>query len=126
MAVINNLNTDLVISNKINPTANITFTTNTVFVDGNLVVGGNSTTVNKTDLAVTDNVITLNKGETGADVTLGISGINIDRGSAANVSIVWNESIGAWLLTNDGITYNAIQATSATAVTSPQVYALVL
>lgn len=126
MAVYKKLNTDLTISTSINPSANITFDTNTVFVQGNLVVGGNTTTVSKTDLAVTDNIITVNSGETGAGVTLNTAGVEIDRGTLPNVAIVWNEGTTSWQLTNDGSTYESIQTGSVTAVTSPQVYALVL
>jgi len=91
-----------------------------------LYVGGNATAITKTDLNITDNTITLNAGETGAGVTLNTAGIEVDRGSYANVAILWNETLGAWTLTNDGSTYESIQTGSATAVTSAQVYALVL
>jgi hypothetical protein len=97
-----------------------------VFIDGNLFVGGNSTNVYKTDLNVTDNTIMVNAGETGPGVTLNTAGLAVDRGSLANVAILWDETLGAWTLTNDGTTYEAIQTGSATAATSPQVYALVL
>jgi hypothetical protein len=126
MAVVKSLNSDYTITNKITPSANITLSTNTVFVQGNLVVGGNATAVTKTDLNITDNTITVNSGETGAGVTLNTAGLAVDRGSLANVAILWNETLGAWTLTNDGTTYEAIQTGSATAATSPQVYALVL
>lgn len=126
MAVVKSLNDDYTITNKIKANANITLSTHTVFVQGNLYVGGNATAITKTDLNITDNIITLNAGETGPGVTLVYSGVQIDRGSLANVQIRWNESTTKWELTNDGSTYNQIQTGSATAVTSPQVYALVL
>lgn len=126
MATVKSLNTDYNITNKINPVANVTISTNTVFIDGNLFVGGNSTNVYKTNLNITDNIIVLNDGEPGPGVSLNTSGIEVDRGSLANVAILWNESLGAWTLTNDGSTYESIQTGSATSVTSPQVYALVL
>ena len=126
MPVVKSLNTDYNISNKINPIANVTISTNTVFIDGNLFVGGNSTNVYRTNLNITDNIIVLNDGESGPGVTLNTSGIEVDRGSLANVAILWNETLGAWTLTNDGSTYESIQTGSATSVTSPQVYALVL
>ncbi len=126
MATVKSLNTDYNITNKINPLANVTISTNTVYIDGNLFVGGNSTNVYKTELNVTDNIITVNAGETGPGVTLNTAGVEVDRGSLPNVSIVWNETLGSWTLTNDGSTYESIQTGSATAATSPQVYALVL
>lgn len=124
MPVVKSFNTDYTVTNKIIPSANITLATNTVFIQGNLVVGGNATAITKTDLNITDNIITVNAGETGPGVTLITSGLNVDRGSYANVAILWNETIGRWTLTNDGSTYASIQ-TGSTA-TNPVVYALVL
>jgi hypothetical protein len=126
MAAVKRLNTDYVITNQINPSANITLSTNTVFIQGNLVVGGNATAVTKTDLNITDNIVGVNAGETGAGVTLNTAGISVDRGSLANVAILWNESTGKWTLTNDGTTYEIITTGAVSSVTSPQVYALVL
>lgn len=126
MPVVKSLNDDYVITNKIRANANITLSTNTVYIQGNLYVGGNATAITRTDLNITDNIITVNAGETGPGVTLNTAGVNVDRGSLPNVAILWNETTGAWTLTNDGTTYEAIQTGSATAVTSPQVYALVL
>ena len=126
MPVVKSLSDDFTITNKVKQTANITLSTHTVFVQGNLYVGGNATAISKTDLNITDNIITVNAGETGPGVTLITSGLNVDRGSLANVAILWNETLGAWTLTNDGTTYEAIQTGSTTAVTSAQVYALVL
>lgn len=125
MAAIKSLNTDYIITNKINSSANITLSTNTVFVDGNLVVGGNTTSVTKTDLNISDNIITVNTGELGPGVTLNTAGLAVDRGSYANVSIVWNETLGVWTLTNDGTTFQAISV-GATSGISSIVYALVL
>lgn len=124
MPVVKSINDNYLITNKIRANANITLSTNTVFIQGNLVVGGNATAITKTDLNITDNIITVNAGETGPGVTLNTSGLSVDRGSLANVSILWNETVGRWTLTNDGITYASIQ-TGSTA-TSAVVYALVL
>ena len=126
MPVVKRLNDDFVIDNKIKANANITLSTNTVYIQGNLVVGGNATAITKTDLNITDNIITVNAGETGPGVTLGTAGLNVDRGSLANVAQLLSEPIGKWVLTDDGTTYETIQTGSATSVTSPQVYALVL
>jgi hypothetical protein len=126
MPVVKSLNTDYIITNKLKANANITLSTDTVFIQGNLYVGGNATAVTKTDLNITDNIITLNAGETGPGVSLITSGINVDRGSLANVAVLWNETLGQWTLTNDGSTYGVIQTVTVGSVTSPQVYALVL
>jgi hypothetical protein len=122
MAVVKSLNDSYTITNKISPAANITLRTGTVIIDGNLVVSGTS----QTDLNVKDNIITVNYGETGPGVTVNTAGLNVDRGSLANVAILWNESLGKWTLTEDGTTYDVIATGSTTAITSAQVYALVL
>ena len=76
---------------------------NAVFtINGNLVVSGQHTTINSFDTEVTDNTITLNSGEIGNGVTKTISGIIVDRGLRPNVSILWNETLGLWTLTQDG------------------------
>lgn len=67
-------------------------TNGTVKVTGNLLVVGDSTQVNTTNLTVTDNLITLNQGELGAGVTSGTSGIEIDRGSLPNAEMFWDDN----------------------------------
>ena len=73
-----------------------------VIVRGDLTVQGTTTTVDSDDLAVTDNKITLNNGETGSGVThpSGFAGILIDRGTATDSCIVWDETNDAWVLDN--------------------------
>ena len=124
MSVTKRISGDYNIVNKANglTTGNVTITTDTLFVNGNMLVGGTSTTVEKTDSYITDNIITLNKGETGAGVTLIYSGIEVDRGLSANVALRWNESTDKWEITTDGTTYSAI-ATSSGGTVIANVYA---
>lgn len=96
------------ITNKDVYGANVTVSTHTLFVDGNLLVGGNSTAITKTDTDITDNTITLNKGETGSGVSLGYAGIDIDRGIEITVALRWNEAGQYWEFTNDGTTYGEL------------------
>ena len=56
MPVVKRLNDDFVIDNKIKANANITLSTNTVYIQGNLVVGGNATAITKTDLNIISNI----------------------------------------------------------------------
>jgi len=65
----------------------------TVIITGNLLVAGTQTTLNTTDTDIEDNIITLNSGETGTGITLGTSGIQIDRGSIIDAQFVFDESI---------------------------------
>ena len=66
-------------------------------VSGNFTVAGNVTAVDSTITNIKDNVITLNKGETGSGVTLNVSGIEVDRGDLARQRLIWNEASGKWL-----------------------------
>ena len=45
MASVSNFNTNYTITNKGTPLANVIVSTHTMFVDGNLLVGGNTTQV---------------------------------------------------------------------------------
>lgn len=112
MAAVKNINSNYTITNKSTPLANVIVATHTMFVDGNLLVGGNTTQVTKTELSISDNTITLNKGEIGSGVTLVTAGVEVDRGSAANVSILWNESFDKWTLTTDGTNFGNISTSS--------------
>jgi hypothetical protein len=118
MAAVKNINSNYTITNKSTPLANVIVATHTMFVDGNLLVGGNTTQVTKTELSISDNTITLNKGEIGSGVTLGTAGVEVDRGSAANVSILWNESFDKWTLTTDGTTFGNISTSSGAGAVS--------
>jgi len=64
------------------------------------------------DTAITDRVITLNDGETGAGVTGGTAGIEIDRGSSTNARLVYDESDDRWKIDSGSGSLVAI-ATSA-------------
>lgn len=72
-----------------------------VVVTGNLTVQGNTTTINTANLDIEDNVLLLNKGETGAGVTLTTAGIEIDRGTQANSSLLFDDS-KTYVLPNGG------------------------
>lgn len=76
-----------------------------VNIIGNLVVSGTTASVSSTDTQVIDNIITLNAGETGAGVTKNTAGIEVDRGTELNVSILWNETDQTWTYTNNGTNF---------------------
>jgi len=70
---------------------------NDIVVAGNLTVNGTTTTINTTNLAVTDNLVELNQGLTGA--ASNDSGILIERGSTGNNAIMaWDESADGFIL----------------------------
>lgn len=64
-----------------------------VRVTGDLIVEGNTTTVESETLTVKDNIIVVNSGESGAGVTLDTAGITVDRGSLPDTSILFNENV---------------------------------
>jgi hypothetical protein len=72
-------------------------------VTGNFIVNGTTTTINTENVTIEDNILILNSNATG-DPTVN-AGIEVERGSATNVTIRWNESSDYWEFTNDGTTY---------------------
>ena len=76
-------------------------------VTGNLVVEGDTLYVSVENLNVDDNIITVNYGEspTHPGVTLRYSGIEVERGSLENVSLLWDENDDTWNL-KEGSGYN--------------------
>jgi Collagen triple helix repeat (20 copies) len=65
-------------------------------ISGNLDVKGSTTMIESTNTTIKDNIITLNKGESGSGVTLNSAGIEIDRGNLTYQRLIWNESTGKW------------------------------
>ena len=98
--------------------ASVTFaeitTTGNVVIAGDLTVSGNTTTVNTEQLNVEDNIITLNSGVTGAPTLNG--GVEINRGTSTDVSILWNETTDKWTFTNDGTNYANLGDVTAAAL----------
>ena len=82
----------------------------TVTVSGNLTVTGTTTTVNTETINLADNIILLNSNETGTPSQDG--GIEVERGTSTNVSLIWDESTDRWSFTNDGSTYYNIPISS--------------
>jgi hypothetical protein len=80
--------------------------TNNLNVGGNLNVTGTINSVNTTQVNIVDNKINLNTDFTGTPTVN--AGIRVERGDAADVELLWNESSDNWTLTNDGTNYHAI------------------
>ena len=131
MASVKKFNGNLVIQTpfKNSVSSNITLDTDAVIITGNLTVRGNTTIIASNTQVITDNIITLNQGETGNGVsTLGTtSGVEIARGTApgGNVQIIWNEPVKQWQVSGvtagspgDGTKYTnlAVSSTGLTAV----------
>jgi len=74
--------------------------TGNVIVTGNLEVKGTTTTVESTEVTISDNVILLSEGTVGSGLPSSVnyqSGIEIDRGSAVNAKWVYDEQV-SWTL----------------------------
>jgi len=84
-------------------TDTITLNTHTLSVNGNLVVTGN--VVQTSETVVYDNIITLNANLSGIPSPTVKSGIEVNRGSYTDTSVLWYEQAGKWQLTNDGTNF---------------------
>lgn len=125
MASVKKFNSNVIIQSN-GTSSNITLDAETVnvprnvLIKGDLTVTGNTTTVNTTNTDITDNIILLNSGESGAGVTAGSAGIQIDRGSLPDVLIGWNETLQVWQISSNVADYPASYGnllTSTTALT---------
>lgn len=65
-----------------------------VRINGNLNVTGESTSIESTELIVSDNTITVNAGESGSGISLGEAGLIFDRGLLSNGEFFFQESKG--------------------------------
>ena len=81
---------------------------NNVTIQGDLTVSGTTTTVNTTELNIGDSLITLNSDLDSSTAPSENSGIEINRGSASDAALIWNESTDKWQISSDSSTYNDI------------------
>ena len=61
-------------------------------ITGNLTVNGTTTTIDSTTLVIEDPLLTLAKNNSGGAANTFDQGLFFNRGSAANVSFIWDES----------------------------------
>ena len=86
-----------------------TFSNDAIF-NGNLTVNGTQTILNTETLTVDDNLIVLNNNESGTPSA--DAGIEVERGTATNVKLIWDESSDVWTFTRDGSAYHTINTES--------------
>lgn len=65
-------------------------------VTGNLTVNGTTTSIDTTNLLIEDNIIVLNKNQTGTPENTLKSGIEVERGDSSNVKLYFDESSARW------------------------------
>jgi hypothetical protein len=99
---------------SVNRTDPIILDSSIIILNGNVQIKGNTTTVSTQNSVVADNIIQINSGETGAGVGggSGTAGIEVARGSLANVQLRWNETVDKWQVTSDGSTFVNVVATT--------------
>ena len=76
-----------------------------VSITGNLTIIGQTTYANTTTALIADNILTLNAAINQAAAPTVNAGVEVDRGTSSNVSLLWNETSDKWTFTNDGSTY---------------------
>ena len=81
-------------------------------VTGNLIVSGSRIEINTATVLLNDNIVTINSDLPNNISPTEDSGIEINRGSSTNVSVLWNETLDAWTFTNDGSSYERIPSGS--------------
>ena len=79
---------------------------NDITITGNLTVNGTQTIVNTTQLAISDNIIELNRDASGSPSEN--AGLQVNRGSSSDVFLQYNETSDVWQFTNDGSTFYSI------------------
>jgi len=85
------------INQALTTTSDVDF--NNLVLAGNLTVNGTTTSVNSNEVNIGDSIIVLNADEAGTPSENG--GFEVERGTSANVSFVWNETDDAWDLANE-------------------------
>jgi hypothetical protein len=78
----------------------------TLTINGNLDVQGSINSISTTEVNIVDNKVVLNTNVT--DAPLADAGLKVNRGTSADVEVLWNETSDQWTLTNDGTNYHEI------------------
>ena len=65
-----------------------------VIIAGNLTVNGTTTTVNTEEVLIADNILVLNSNEAGTPSQA--AGVEVERGTEANVQLRWDEADDDW------------------------------
>jgi len=77
-------------------------------VSGDLTINGTTTSIDTTNLEIEDNVVVLNKNQSGTPPTTLRSGIEVERGDADNVKFQFNELTDKWEVTEDGSSFHDV------------------
>ena len=78
---------------------------NDLVITGNLTISGETTYANTQTLLIGDNIFVLNNDLPGDVAPSENAGMEVNRGTGADVGIIWNESTDKWTFSNDGSAY---------------------
>ena len=76
------------------PTFTGTVSAASLTLSGDLIVNGTTTTVNSNTVSIGDNILVLNSDEAGTPSQN--AGIEIERGTSTNASLIWDETADVW------------------------------
>ena len=82
-------------------------------ITGNLIVSGSRVEISTANVLLQDNIITINSDLPTNIPPIDNAGLEVNRGSSANVAIIWNETTDSWTFTNDGTNYETLGGGSA-------------
>ena len=89
--------------------------TGNMVVGGNFTVNGTTTTVNTETLTIDDNIIVLNNNEAGTPSQN--AGIEVERGTSANKTFIWDEGNDRWTVGSETIVAGTFEGDLTGAVT---------
>ena len=78
-----------------------------VVISGNLTVSGTTTTVSSETVTIADNILVLNSNYSGSTPTEN-GGLEVERGSLDNATLVWNETTDKWQVGIGSTVYNLL------------------
>lgn len=115
---------ELVIKSGATPTTAITMSGSDVTISGNLTVSGTTTTVSSNTVTLGDNTILLNADETGTPSQ--DAGIEVERGTSTNASLIWVEASDYWAAGLTGSEIPLVTTTGTQTLTNKTLTAPVL
>ena len=102
----------IAIGQAVATTSNVTFAditaTGNASISGNLTVSGTTTTVNTETINLADNIILLNSNEAGTPSQN--SGIEVERGTSTNKTLVWDEAADKWTIGSETFVAGTVEA----------------
>ena len=102
----------IAIGQAVATTSNVTFAditaTGNASISGNLTVSGTTTTVNTETINLADNIILLNSNEAGTPSQN--SGIEVERGTSTNKTLVWDEAADKWTVGSETFVAATVEA----------------